>query len=84
MLQLYKGTLPPPAKTAPHPRVLLQFTTEGYAPHTRASRPPYRRRRRRRLGMVFGALPLPPSRLRPRLSLCLQLAVVAVCLSAAK
>ena len=30
-----KGTLTPPSHTKPHPRVLLQFTTEGYAPNTR-------------------------------------------------
>ena len=35
MLQVYKATLTPPATTKPHPRVLLQFTTEGYAPATR-------------------------------------------------
>jgi hypothetical protein len=35
MLQIYKGTLTPPTSTKPHPRVLLQFTTEGYAPNTR-------------------------------------------------
>ena len=35
MLQIYKGTLTPPRRTKPHPQVLLQFTTEGYAPKTR-------------------------------------------------